>query len=279
MPVAGRAFAVRYESWVFVGLAIVITWCGAAPGVLGSLGFWELSEDELTASHLMGALGPTVAAFLAVLWGHGRRGVAVWASRMDPGRVPVGWAMVAFGVPLAFAGFGLAAAAFVGETGFEALEALARDETFWRLNLVLALAYGVLEEPGWRGFLLPRLIARHGVASATLMTTGAWLAWHTPILIYREQVGGPFDAFMFGVSLLAGAWMLTWLFLRSGGAVWACIIFHVVFDLCVLTLIAVSPVALAAMNAALIVAAAILASSDMPSTRVMRLTQAQKPAH
>jgi hypothetical protein len=110
------------------------------------------------------------------------------------------------------------------------------------------------------------------------MTTGGWLVCHAPVFLYRQSVAGAFDALMYSVSLLAGAWMLAWLYVRSGGAVWVCIIFHVVFGLSVLALIAVSPVAVGAMNAALIIVGALLAAHDFAAPAAPRLTQVRKPA-
>lgn len=39
----------------------------------------------------------------------------------------------------------------------------------------------VNEEPGWRGFALPRLQSRFGPVRATLILTPLWAAWHTPL--------------------------------------------------------------------------------------------------
>lgn len=39
----------------------------------------------------------------------------------------------------------------------------------------------VNEEPGWRGFALPRLQTRWGAVRATLILAPLWAAWHTPL--------------------------------------------------------------------------------------------------
>ncbi len=278
MTTPGRAFAARHETSLFVMLAFALSWCALTPALLDALGWIRLDADAAIASHLLGALGPISAAIIAVSWARGRPGLVSWALRSDPGRAPLGWALAAVAAPLAFAAVGLAVALFAGVTQPETWRLIVLNEPFWRLNLLLALAYGVLEEPAWRGFLLQRLAPRHGVANAAIMTTGGWLVCHAPVFLYRQSVAGAFDALMYSVSLLAGAWMLAWLYVRSGGAVWVCIIFHVVFGLSIVALIAVSPVAVGAMNAALIIVGALLAAHDFTAPAAPRLTQVRKPA-
>lgn len=39
----------------------------------------------------------------------------------------------------------------------------------------------VNEEPGWRGFALPRLQERYGAVRATLILAPLWAAWHAPL--------------------------------------------------------------------------------------------------
>ena len=47
------------------------------------------------------------------------------------------------------------------------------------LVYALALPFGPLgEELGWRGFALPRLLARFGPVTATLLLGCAWTFWH-----------------------------------------------------------------------------------------------------
>jgi hypothetical protein len=278
MSMPGRAFAARHETSLFIILAFASSWCALTPALLDAVGWVDLDADAAIASHLLGALGPITAAIIAVSWARGRRGLVKWAVRFDPGRAPLGWALAAGAAPLAFAAVGLAVALFAGVTGPDSWRVIVLNEPFWRLNLLIALAYGIFEEPAWRGFLLQRLAPRHGVANAAIMTTGGWLVCHAPVFLYRQSVAGAFDALMYSVSLLAGAWMLAWLYVRSGGAVWVCIIFHVVFGLSVLALIAVSPVAVGAMNAALIIVGALLAAHDFAAPAAPRLTQVRKPA-
>lgn len=86
--------------------------------------------------------------------------------------------------------------------------------------LVLAFA----EEIGWRGYLLPRLQARMGALTASLLLGVIWFGWHVPLLLQ----GGPPDWSipLRGLFIISGAVIYTWLFNNTGGSVLAVSLFH-----------------------------------------------------
>jgi membrane protease YdiL (CAAX protease family) len=59
---------------------------------------------------------------------------------------------------------------------------------------------GLAEEPGWRGFALPRLQKRFNAEKSSLILGVIWAAWHYPFLVYLNASAGFFPL----VSLLAG---------------------------------------------------------------------------
>ena len=71
------------------------------------------------------------------------------------------------------------------------------------------------EEPAWRGFLQPALQRRVSVLRATLLVAVIWAIWHAP-LMGREFAWEVVPAFL--VSVVAGAFVLAWLFNASGGS-------------------------------------------------------------
>jgi membrane protease YdiL (CAAX protease family) len=90
----------------------------------------------------------------------------------------------------------------------------------WVANLVAAsLAYGIGEEPGWRGFALPRLRASRSALRATLILMVLWALWHTPYFTYRYHIVGISGYAGFFPCFVAGAIWLTFLYNSSGGSV------------------------------------------------------------
>jgi len=98
-----------------------------------------------------------------------------------------------------------------------------------------SLSYGVLEEIGWRGFLLPRLQRKFNALLATVILTVFWAAWHTPAFFYRPALSGflssPIMPLVFYLLVLTGSIMLTSIFNSSGGSLLMVIIWHITYDL------------------------------------------------
>jgi membrane protease YdiL (CAAX protease family) len=84
-----------------------------------------------------------------------------------------------------------------------------------------------LEEPGWRGYLLPRLQERFSPLLASLLVWFPWALWHAPLDFHRPF---RFDLKTYillrVVSLIPLTIILTWFYNRSGGNLLTAVIFH-----------------------------------------------------
>jgi membrane protease YdiL (CAAX protease family) len=91
-------------------------------------------------------------------------------------------------------------------------------------NLLFA---AVLEEPGWRGFLLDRLQTRVSPLLASLFVWLPWALWHLPLDYSRP---GHFSIAMYlqvrVIFLIPIVILLTWLYNRSARSIQATAIFH-----------------------------------------------------
>ncbi len=92
--------------------------------------------------------------------------------------------------------------------------------------LVLTTLFtGGNEEPGWRGFALPRLLKWHSPLIASLVLGVIWVAWHLPVF-FTEEWGGDTPFVWFLVNVLGLSIIMTWLFLRPGRSVIPAMLFH-----------------------------------------------------
>jgi membrane protease YdiL (CAAX protease family) len=97
--------------------------------------------------------------------------------------------------------------------------------------LVLGFFSGPLfEEPGWRGFALPRLELAHGPLVGTLILGVLWGAWHLPQFLVPEWAAqnggsdlGTIAAFLLLVLTLSP--LLTWVYNRTG-SLWMAMVTH-----------------------------------------------------
>jgi uncharacterized protein len=85
----------------------------------------------------------------------------------------------------------------------------------------------VFEEPGWRGFLLPRLQSRHSPLMASVLVWLPWAVWHLPLDLTRPG-GWSLRIFIQQrvVVLLIFSIVITWLYNRSRGGLLSAVVFH-----------------------------------------------------
>jgi membrane protease YdiL (CAAX protease family) len=128
--------------------------------------------------------GPTLAAFVMTAATGGKAGVRALLGSYVRWRFGWPWYLVALaGAPLVLmlsvAGvYGAAALPPLGEQGLQIGAAYA-------ITLVVNLLIGGIlgEEPGWRGFALPRLQARYGALLGSVMLGVLWSLWHLPLIL------------------------------------------------------------------------------------------------
>ena len=88
--------------------------------------------------------------------------------------------------------------------------------------MVFPLGGQLGEEPGWRGFALPRLQADRSPMHATLILAVLVTGWHVPLAFVPAFDLGPIDiANTFAVTI----WY-AWLFNRTGGSVLLTLVAH-----------------------------------------------------
>jgi membrane protease YdiL (CAAX protease family) len=197
---------------------------------------------------LVQTLGPTVAAriVLTAIGGDSayramRRGGRRW-------RVGARWyALAVLGLPAAC----LVAVAVVpgGADALRESAAGAMAGTFL-YYLVFGFFSGPLfEEPGWRGFALPRLEAARGPLAGTLILGALWGAWHLPQFFVPEWAAenggadlGTVVAFLALVMTLSP--LLTWVYNRTG-SLWMAMVTHAGINasLAIVPAASVSPIA------------------------------------
>ncbi|MEJ2538981.1 MAG: CPBP family intramembrane metalloprotease [Gemmatimonadota bacterium] len=226
----------------FVLLAFGITWVAVSPLVLSAWGVLPPLPGWL---HGLGALGPVLAAWLS----ERDRGVFEAAG---PSALSPGWVGVCLTTPLLFAGIALAVVAVRGQAIAGPLDRSFADPA-WVVSLAVgSVLYGIGEEPGWRGWLQPRLQSRFSPLKATLILTAIWALWHAPFFAYRFDFEGVGTVLGFFTGLLAGAFWLAFLF-NSTASVKVVAAWHVLWNVANLSLAPVSGLAVAILNALMMV--------------------------
>ncbi len=120
------------------------------------------------------------------------------------------------------------------------------DKAAWvpLLFVVVLLLGGPLgEELGWRGYLLPELLAKQGRLRASLWVAAAWFVWHLPLFWLEGAAQKGSSMLLFGVCVAAFSVLFTWITLGAGGSLLAALLAHTMVNLPSFCLSHVFPVA------------------------------------
>src|SRR5882762_1023011 len=177
-----------------------------------------------------GDFGPLIAAIVMSAVLMGRTGVTQLLKRMVQWRIGLVWyAFALIGMPLLYVA---SMAAVPGAlASFKAPE-LSTVLLYPVLYIVLLVIGGPLtEEPGWRGFALPRLQQRWGPLVGTLIVGLLWAAWHLPNYFRPDwaAVNGGLSLSgiaIFAVAAVSMSVVITWAFNHTGGSILIAILIH-----------------------------------------------------
>jgi membrane protease YdiL (CAAX protease family) len=183
-----KRFIQQHPTASFFTFAYAFTW-GSILLFLASRGFRTDSlglGDGLLIFFLM-ALGPATAGLVLTALLEGRRGLAVLSGGMRTWRVGIGWYAVALlTVPgLTLLLLGVLNVAVSG----------AFVPAFFLPGIVIGLLAGFLEELGWTGFALPRLLNKYTALMAGLGLGVLWAVWH----MLADYVGN--------INSMSGSWL------------------------------------------------------------------------
>ena len=189
----------KYSIPVYLLLANGITWLCWLPGLIIGLGegytmpnfntyhilfetgFANTQHLLLAIAFFLGVYGPLVGALVATWMDGGRDGLAEWWGRITRWMIGVNWYLSTFVIAFLLAAIPVVIFGLIG--GFSP----SNLPIVYILGLFLAqlLQSGFGEEPGWRGFLLPRLKARFEGDKYVWVLGLIWSVWHFPIIIIQ----------------------------------------------------------------------------------------------
>ena len=171
----------------------------------------------------VGTFAPALVALALTQARGGRAGVRALLARVLPAPAPARWWVFALGYTAAIK---LAAALLrrlvTGEWPRFGTESLLL------IPFAIALSTPVQagEELGWRGYALPRLASRMGLASASLLLGLVWALWHLPLFFAggADKYGQSFVVYAVQVTAISVA--IAMLCARTGGGLFLPMLYH-----------------------------------------------------
>ena len=209
-----RFFSITFAvTWTcFIAAALLST---RAPALAGLR--WPLL--------ILGAFAPSAVAVLLTARDEGRAATRSLLRRVVAWRVGLRWYAFALGymaaIKLAVALVYRVITGAWPQFGHQAWYAV-------MAAMVVATIFGgpLGEEIGWRGYALPRLAARFGLARASVLLGLVWACWHLPVFFMPglDQYGQSFPVYLLQVTALSVA--MAWLYGNTNGSLLLAILMH-----------------------------------------------------
>jgi len=221
----------RHPLRSFFILAYLGSWIFSIPFILSE---WGVLDGDYKAFFVIKAFaGPFLAAYLITRVIDGKEGFTLLRKRITQRRfnlkyylfvlllIPGAIIIAILLQPNAFTGF-------VGFTIFDVIKYLI-------LFIVVFFGGGPLaEEPGWRGFALPRMQNKYGPLLGSLFLGLLWAFWHAPDFLTSAQGGGPESRFtdvllnfiIFTVLILSLSVIFTWISNKTNGSLLSVLLAH-----------------------------------------------------
>ncbi len=210
----------------FVVLAYAFSWAWWIPLAVSGT---TVDQGQGWPTHLIGLMGPALAAFVVTGFGDGRAGLRNLWSRVFRWRV--GW--IWYGVIVATAA--LAAIPVVTKSGVHASDFVlysGAPTAGLAVVVYVFIVNGFGEEIGWRGFLCELLLEKTSRGRTALIVWPIWGLWHLPlfwvVVSFRDfGVGGTIG---WAIGIGFGSVFLTWLYQSASHSILIVALWHTTYN-------------------------------------------------
>jgi uncharacterized protein len=218
--------------WIFIAVTFAVTW-GIVLGAYLAYRNDLLSLNGLNLVYSVGAIGPLAGAVVSASVCYGGAGIRRVFRTLRFRNVPRTPWLIALS-PAAFFLIGLAIYPFLTGHSYS-FAATARqfglgNGLSYAAWILPFLTYSLLEEFGWRAYLLPHLQQKYPAWIASLVLTSVWAAWHLPFFLWRFDFS-LFIGIGFFVALAFCSVVLTSLFNLARGSIVPVVLFHLMNNL------------------------------------------------
>jgi membrane protease YdiL (CAAX protease family) len=212
-PAAGPLDVVRrHPILVFVVLAYALSWW---PWL------WYRTDPQAVDAPIL-PVGPLLAALILLPVIGGWPAVRDLFRRIGRWRVGLRWYALALLLPVVLTLSAVGINLLLGATVVAAFERPGLAELTVRFVFILVWI-GLGEEPGWRGFALPRLLVGRSALAAALILGLIHAVWHLPL--YGVEYDSA-DVLPWAISVFCFSIVICWVVLRTGGSVLMAILMH-----------------------------------------------------
>jgi uncharacterized protein len=204
------ALVKRHRLTAFFILAYALSWWAWIPYALGVF------------PNPVASFGPFLAALVVLALTEGKTGLLGLFRRMIRWRVAPGWYAVALLLPAVLAIAATVLNVLLGAQPPSAVQLSKWTGLFSTFAIVLLVpgVGGAWEEPGWRGYAVPRLQNGRSALVASLILAVLIAGWHLPLMLVGQVHYSDI------VLMVAGTIVYNWVFNNAKGSVLIIMLMH-----------------------------------------------------
>ena len=202
-------------SWLlWIAAAAILHRAGSPPsGLQAIIGFL----------YILGVFAPSLVALALTARADGRAGTLALLRRTVKWSVSARWYVFA----ISFMATIKLAVALLLRIATGAWPAFGQEPVYiMAIAIVFSTPVQAGEEIGWRGYALPRLAERLGLARAGIILGVIWACWHLPFFFVpgTDTSGQSFPVYLLSVTALSVA--MAWLYWRTNGSLLLTMLMH-----------------------------------------------------
>lgn len=171
---------------------------------------------------------PTIWAFILAFAFDGVAGLRDLVIRVFRWRVGLRWYLIAtVGVALLALSARLARA-YIDHTPDPSIANIAAYPglVWYGLSMLVIDPGPIGEDPGWRGYALPRMLQRFSPATGAILLGIVWALWHLPAFLFSGMPQAGLSVGWFMLCVVSLTVLMSWVAVNTGGAVIPAILMH-----------------------------------------------------
>ena len=208
----------KHQVIAFFIFTFAFSWCLWIPEII-------ITGGKMSLLTYAGGFGPFLSAVVIIWIVEKRAGLHQWFRRTFRLRINILWYLLgALFLPImvVLLQFGLYLL-WGGQPDFSN----ASPWWLYLLNLPIVMLFaGGNEEPGWRGFALPKLLTKRNPLTASLILGILWASWHIPQFFNPLWSGAETPFAWFLANVVGLSFIMTWLYYRSSRSIFPVMLFH-----------------------------------------------------
>jgi membrane protease YdiL (CAAX protease family) len=171
---------------------------------------------------------PTIWAFVLAFAFDGRAGLRDLVIRVFRWRVGLRWYLVstigiaALALSARFANAWIDGTPWPPVLDFAAWPGLA----WYGISMLIVDPGPIGEDPGWRGYALPRMLQRFSPWVASILLGTVWAIWHLPAFLFSGMPQSGLSVGWFLLTIISMTVLMSWVAVNTRGAVIPAILMH-----------------------------------------------------